>query len=132
MSAERLNIWGFDGCATDRSGKHLCTACCELLKVKDDHWVSPKGKIGFEKPAESRCAFQQYGQGCKVQRQKPDQCRPYHCSQTLTEAGPNGLVHLRPSRANIVLRLIDTAQRNGEVTSSQATQAVQRLVSLTK
>lgn len=75
-----------------------CTACCEVMLVRDDDWV---------KPHNTKCEHQ-CKTGCKIYNQRPDACQGFEClwliSQQLTNRDRMEKA-LRPDRCHVVLEV---------------------------
>ena len=74
--AERLNIWGKEGCELP-SGK-LCNACCILPDIELEGTIVSVGK-----PANSPCPnLSIIGEGCSLhQKGKPETCKSWNCGR---------------------------------------------------
>lgn len=95
------DVWGNQTCKT-RTGS-MCTACCTFFQVIDR-------TAGLSVPAGQQCEYQVPCRGCSVHNNRPNSCRPYHCSQ---------------SGVPIKMQLLEIALANAETNTRNATEMVQ-------
>ena len=93
-----VGLWKGQTCKT-KTGKR-CTACCTFFRINDTE---------LKKPANKKCDNQVLCNGCDIHDNRPEGCKPYHCSQ---------------SNPDIKIELLNIALRHGETSKKEAEDSV--------